>query len=312
MSDAGDGHWRVGELAEATGLTVRALHHYDEIGLLAPTERTGAGHRLYGEAEVRRLYRILALRRLGLRLDEIAALLDEGGLSLAETVRRHLEQVERSLDHQQRLRRRLAEMLDALDRSLEPSIDQFIEALEAMAVIEATVEDVVVPVEPCEHLSQCGPVMLLSERDGERVLPIWIGHPEATALAMQLGGIVTPRPMGSDLTVRLVEATGARIARVSVSGWREGTFYATVTLVAGDACHEIDARPSDAMNLAARVRAPIFVDAQIMDACGVPSRGGDVEERINQWHRQESTGPQGPTAWRSLLPSSEGPAAAGQ
>lgn len=312
MSDAGDGHWRVGELAEATGLTVRALHHYDEIGLLAPTERSGAGHRLYGEEEIRRLYRILALRRLGLRLDEIAALLDEGGLSLAETVRRHLEQVERSLDHQQRLRRRLAEMLDALDRSVEPSIDQYIDALEAMAMIEATVEDVIVPVEPWEHQSQCGPVMLLSERDGERVLPVWIGHPEATALATQLGGIATPRPMGSDLTVRLVEATGARIARVSVSGWHEGIFYATVTLVAGDDCHEIDARPSDAINLAARVGVPIFVDAQIMDECGVPSRGEDVEQRINQWRRQDSTRPQGPTAWRSLLPSSEGTAAAGQ
>jgi DNA-binding transcriptional MerR regulator len=60
--------WRVGELAAAAGVTVRALHHYDGIGLLVPAERTAPGHRLYGEGDVRRLYRIVALRDLGLGL----------------------------------------------------------------------------------------------------------------------------------------------------------------------------------------------------------------------------------------------------
>jgi len=77
MTAAHDRRWKVGELAEATGLTVRALHHYDEVGLLVPSERTSAGHRLYDEQDVRRLYRVLALRELGLGLDEIASLLDD-------------------------------------------------------------------------------------------------------------------------------------------------------------------------------------------------------------------------------------------
>lgn len=61
--------WKVGELAAETGLTVRTLHHWDELGLLTPSERTGAGYRLYSDADVRRLYRIVALRGLGLSLE---------------------------------------------------------------------------------------------------------------------------------------------------------------------------------------------------------------------------------------------------
>ncbi|MGH3623029.1 MAG: MerR family transcriptional regulator [Sciscionella sp.] len=65
--------WRVGELAAETGLTVRALHHYDEIGLLVPSVRGNGGHRHYTESDVRRLHRILALRGFRLSLAEIAA-----------------------------------------------------------------------------------------------------------------------------------------------------------------------------------------------------------------------------------------------
>lgn len=128
--------WRVGELASATGLTVRTLHHYDKLGLLVPATRTGAGHRLYGEQDVRRLYRIVALRQLGLRLDEIASVLDHGDPGLAETVRRHLARVELDLDRQQRLRDRLVGILATLERSQEPSVDEFINAVEAMTVID--------------------------------------------------------------------------------------------------------------------------------------------------------------------------------
>ena len=284
-----------------------------------PSERTGSGHRIYAGVEVRRLYRILALRRLGLRLDEIASVLGEGGLSLIETVRRHLERVERDLEHQQRLRRRLAQMLDALDRSVEPSIDQFIEALEAMAVIEATLQDVIVPVPtqdaeggagPIPHSRHGQPVMLLAERGGERVLPIWIGHPEAGALAVQLAGTVVPRPMSQDLMARLVEAAGARIERVSVSTFSGNTFFATVTLTARGESQEIDARPSDAMNLAARVGAPIFIDAHVMDEWSVGSRE-EVPARLNHCggpHRDPATPPPA-SEWRSLLPSPEPPSA---
>jgi MerR family transcriptional regulator, thiopeptide resistance regulator len=70
---------RIGEVAAATGLTVRTLHHYDEIGLLAASERSEAGYRLYSDADVRRLYRIVAFRRLGFALSQIAPLLDRDG-----------------------------------------------------------------------------------------------------------------------------------------------------------------------------------------------------------------------------------------
>jgi DNA-binding transcriptional MerR regulator len=131
-----DGRWRVGELARATGLTVRALHHYDEIGLLRPSDRTFAGYRLYEEADVRRLYRIVALRRIGLRLDEIAELLDGDAVGLGETVRRQLEAVERELSELGRLRERLLAIRDALDREAEPTIDQLTTTMEAMTMHE--------------------------------------------------------------------------------------------------------------------------------------------------------------------------------
>ena len=74
-----DPAYTVGALAKASGLTVRTLHHWDAIGLLAPAERAGNGYRRYGAAEVARLYRILALRRLGLSLEEVAAVLEREG-----------------------------------------------------------------------------------------------------------------------------------------------------------------------------------------------------------------------------------------
>ena len=126
--------WQIGELAKQTGLSIRALCHYDELGLLSPSERSAAGYRLYAEPDVRRLYRLVALRQLGFPLDEIASLIDAGEPDLAETARRHLGRVERELESQKRLRRRLAPMVEALDRSEEPSIDQFIEATEVTTV----------------------------------------------------------------------------------------------------------------------------------------------------------------------------------
>ncbi len=94
MSDSAK-TWKVGELAQAAGLTVRALHHYDQLGLLVPSARSFAGYRLYNERDVRRLYRIVALRRLGLGLDVIATALDGDELDLGAIVARQLEVVER-------------------------------------------------------------------------------------------------------------------------------------------------------------------------------------------------------------------------
>jgi DNA-binding transcriptional MerR regulator len=127
--------WKIGELASATGVTVRALHHYEEIGLLVPAERTWSGHRVYDEENVRRLYRVLALRRLGLRLDDVKVLLDDGA-DLRDAVRRHLADVERQLALQEDLRGRLTRLLELLDRGDEPDTDRFIEAIEGMTMFE--------------------------------------------------------------------------------------------------------------------------------------------------------------------------------
>ena len=88
--------WRIGEVARASGLTVRTLHHYDEIRLLVPSNRSEAGYRLYGDADVERLYRILALRAMGFSLDEIAAALARQGADLSGPVRVYSEAEKRA------------------------------------------------------------------------------------------------------------------------------------------------------------------------------------------------------------------------
>ena len=82
--------WKIGELARATGLTVRTLHHYDSLGLLRPSERSPAGYRLYGAEDVVRLQKIVSLRRLGFSLDAIRDCLDTPGLSLGRVLEMHL------------------------------------------------------------------------------------------------------------------------------------------------------------------------------------------------------------------------------
>jgi MerR family transcriptional regulator, thiopeptide resistance regulator len=128
------GHWKIGELARIAGVTVRALHHYDSVGLLQPSERTHGGHRLYSAADVQRLYKLLALRRVGLPLEEIGPLLDsEDGLR--DSVRRHLARVEQQLGALEELRLRLTRLLDALDGD-EDSTQHLLDALEAMTMFE--------------------------------------------------------------------------------------------------------------------------------------------------------------------------------
>jgi MerR family transcriptional regulator, thiopeptide resistance regulator len=127
-------HYRIGELARLAGVTVRALHHYDSLALLVPSERTGAGHRRYSAADVRRLYRLLALRGVGLPLEEIGPVLDRED-SARETVRRHLGRVEQQLGALEELRLRLSRLLAALDGD-KASTDQFLDAMEAMTMFE--------------------------------------------------------------------------------------------------------------------------------------------------------------------------------
>ncbi len=136
MDDNDTRSWRIGELAAASGLSVRALRHYDELGLLTPSERTGSGYRLYSETEVRRLYRIVALRRLGLGLDTVGAALDGDGSELAAVVRRQRDAVVAELAERAALRDRLDALCAELDRGREPTVDQLITTMEAMQMHE--------------------------------------------------------------------------------------------------------------------------------------------------------------------------------
>src|SRR4028118_1419848 len=102
-----EGNWKVGELADTTGLSVRALHHYEEIGLLVPSERTEAGHRLYSEDEVVRLQQIASLRALGLSLDQIRGFLDEEGPSPTRVIELHIARLKERIEAERKLCERL-------------------------------------------------------------------------------------------------------------------------------------------------------------------------------------------------------------
>ena len=108
-------------------------------------------------------------------------------------------------------------------------------------------------------------VVVLREEGGDRVLPIWMGAGEGNALAVRLHAAPPPRPLTADLMAELVRTLGGRVERVAVTRLEEMTFYATVTIEGRD----IDARPSDAINLAVRTGAPIVVAPEVLDAAGV-------------------------------------------
>jgi hypothetical protein len=113
------------------------------------------------------------------------------------------------------------------------------------------------------------PIVLLKTLDGNKFLPIWIGHPEAAAILMKLQGAPTPRPMTHDLVTDMLGELNAQVRRIAVTELRENTFYAVITLQVNGSEVEIDSRPSDALALAVRTSAPIFVADQVIDDQGI-------------------------------------------
>jgi len=123
--------WTIGELAKATGVTVRTLRHYDQVALLRPSRRVPSGHRRYGASEVSRLYQILSLRSLGLSLTAISSLLDAANpTSLLRVAQDQLEHVAGQLDNYRDLRRRLAKLVAVLEQAEPASSDQLVRILE--------------------------------------------------------------------------------------------------------------------------------------------------------------------------------------
>lgn len=128
--------WKVGALARKTGLTIRTLHHYDEIGLLVPSLRTDSGHRLYSGRDVDRLQQISSLRELGFGLAEIRACLADPAFCPRRLVRLHRERIEQEMARLARLRNRLERLADRLEQSEAPTVDEVIAAIEEMSMIE--------------------------------------------------------------------------------------------------------------------------------------------------------------------------------
>lgn len=107
------------------------------------------------------------------------------------------------------------------------------------------------------------PVVVLSPQDIEKVLPIWIGHAEAWAIAMELSGMGANRPMTHDLLKHVIETLGGKVSKVEVTELKEQTFYALIHIVSNGETIQIDARPSDSLALALKTGASIFVNEEL-------------------------------------------------
>ena len=122
------------------------------------------------------------------------------------------------------------------------------------------------------------PIVLLKTAEGNKFLPIWIGHPEAAAILMKLQSASTPRPMTHDLVTDMLDQLGAQVVRITVIELRENTFYAQITVQQDGSEVEIDSRPSDAIALAIRADAPIFAADEVIEESAIEFEG----EEINQ------------------------------
>ncbi|QDQ27150.1 MerR family transcriptional regulator [Chitinimonas arctica] len=130
---------KIGELARRTGITVRALHHYDAVGLLTPSVRSDAGYRLYSHADVARLHQIQALRQLGLSLAEIGNFIESEGAALPLLIERQMQALDRQMAENAILRERLARLRDALQHQAAtgqsgPDLSEWLTTLEQMTM----------------------------------------------------------------------------------------------------------------------------------------------------------------------------------
>jgi bifunctional DNase/RNase len=129
------------------------------------------------------------------------------------------------------------------------------------------------------------PIVILHDADGQRVLPIWMGVFEANAIALQIENVPTPRPMTHDLLRNVIHDLKADVDKVVVSDLKDNTFYAVIHLVVQGEAVAIDARPSDAIALALRVRAPIFAEDTVIDRAKTLNITPDKadSERLQKW-----------------------------
>jgi uncharacterized protein len=121
------------------------------------------------------------------------------------------------------------------------------------------------------------PIVLLKTSEGNKFLPIWIGHPEAAAILMKLQGATTPRPMTHDLVTDMLTQLDAQVVRITVTELRDSTFYAQITVQQDGSEIDVDSRPSDAIALAIRADAPIFVADRVIEESAIEFEGEEEE-----------------------------------
>src|SRR6059058_3992553 len=130
------------------------------------------------------------------------------------------------------------------------------------------------------------PIVLLKTAEGNKFLPIWIGHPEAAAILMKLQSASTPRPMTHDLVTDMLEQLGATVTRITVTELRENTFYAQITVQLDGSEIEVDSRPSDAIALAIRADAPIFAADDVIEESAIECEEvteEEIESRVSEF-----------------------------
>lgn len=134
------------------------------------------------------------------------------------------------------------------------------------------------------------PIIILRDEEEKRSLPIWVGIFEANAIALELEKIATPRPMTHDLIKNILESLEAKVAKIMVNDLRENTFFAEIHLKVGESEITVDSRPSDAIALALRVGAPIFVEEEVVRKAKSVEVAKDAEigraddpEKLKEW-----------------------------
>jgi len=146
-------------------------------------------------------------------------------------------------------------------------------------LIEMTIKGLMV--DPITNM----PIIILRDKEGQKVLPIWVGVFEANAIALQIENISTPRPMTHDLLRNVIHDMNGEVQKVVVSDLKDNTFYALIYVSLASDTIAIDARPSDAIALALRVRAPILVDESVIEHAKTVDFTSDKSdsERLQKW-----------------------------
>ena len=146
-------------------------------------------------------------------------------------------------------------------------------------LIEMTIKGLMV--DPVTNM----PIVILKDKQGDRVLPIWVGIFEANAIALQIENVATPRPMTHDLLRNIIADLDGQVDRVVVCDLKDNTFYAIIHLTVRGERVAIDARPSDAIALALRTRSPILVEENVIDSAKTVDFNADRtdSDRLQKW-----------------------------